>query len=68
MPTSVQKLEQYRREDGKFHFFLWYPGEKMGNEWLQVSNPAKDVGANALGVDGYEVVRKCCKCRTNNSI
>ena len=31
----------------------------MGNEWLQVSNPAFDVGAPALGVDGYEVDEKC---------
>ena len=58
MLINVQKLEKYRREDGKFHFFLWYPEEKKGNEWFQVSNPAFDVGANALGVDGYEVGEK----------
>ena len=30
----------------------------MGNEWFQVSNPAIDVGAHSLGVDGYEVDAK----------
>ena len=50
----MQKLEDYRNAEGKFHLFLWYPQSGMGNEWLQVSNPSVKT-EYAGGVVGYEV-------------
>ena len=50
----MQNLEEHRNEEGRLHFFLWYPQLRQGNEWSQVSNPAVKTESNA-GVIGYEV-------------
>ena len=49
--SILNNLENYRREDGKFHFKIVYPKELANttNEWLQTTNPLtndKDVPTN----------------------
>ena len=53
-------MEEHRNEEGKFHFFLWYPEMKQGQEWLQKSNPAVKTEING-GVVGYEVIKLSCR-------
>merc|ERR1711874_820366 len=39
--SKLEDFEKFKRPDGTFHLFLWYPELGEGNEWTQTSNPIK---------------------------
>lgn len=51
--SRLEDFENFRRPDGTFLLFLWYPELEKGNEWRQSSNPVKQT---AGGVENYEEI------------
>ena len=50
--SRLDQLEDFRGEDGTFHFKLVYTELAGSNEWRQTSNPATDAR-----IEGYQAVR-----------
>ena len=50
--SRLDQLEDFRREDGTFHFKVVYSELAGSNEWSQTSNPATETQ-----IEGYQAVR-----------